>query len=50
MVEKKAYELYEKRGHQQGHEWQDWFEAEKFVEAQLCSEKKSKNKDYIRRN
>ena len=34
-VEKRAYELYEKRGFVYGHEWDDWFEAEKIVEAQI---------------
>ena len=33
MVEKKAYELYEKRGCQHGCDQQDWFEAEKILEA-----------------
>ena len=30
-VEKKAYELYKKRGCQDGRDWQDWFQAEKLV-------------------
>ena len=33
MIEKKAYELYEKRGCQHGCDQQDWFEAEKILEA-----------------
>ena len=32
-IEKKAYELYEKRGCQHGCDQQDWFEAEKILEA-----------------
>lgn len=31
QIRKKAYEFYEKRGCQPGHEWQDWIEAEKMV-------------------
>ena len=33
VIEKKAYELYEKRGCQHGCDQQDWFEAEKILEA-----------------
>lgn len=29
LIEKKAYELYEKRGRQHGLDWEDWLEAEK---------------------
>lgn len=36
-VERKAYELYEKRGCQHGCDWQDWFEAERIVEQQMIS-------------
>ncbi len=36
MVEKKAYDLYEKRGKQHGLDREDWFEAEKLVEDELC--------------
>jgi len=31
-VEKKAHEFYERRGREQGHDWQDWFEAERIIE------------------
>jgi hypothetical protein len=34
-VEKKAHEFFEKRGHEHGHDWDDWFEAEKIVEAKI---------------
>jgi len=34
-VEKRAYELFEKRGFESGHDWDDWFEAEKAVEAEM---------------
>ena len=33
MIAKKAYELYEKRGCQQGFELQDWNEAKRILEA-----------------
>ncbi|MBI5415413.1 MAG: DUF2934 domain-containing protein [Candidatus Omnitrophica bacterium] len=36
-VEKKAYELYEKRGCRHGCDWQDWFEAERIVEQEMIS-------------
>jgi hypothetical protein len=31
MIQKKAYELYEKRGREPGKELDDWLEAEKLV-------------------
>ena len=37
MIEKKAYELYEKRGREHGKDLDDWLEAEKIVK------KKKKN-------
>ena len=36
-VEKKAYELYEKRGCQDGHDLDDWLEAEKIIEQEMIS-------------
>jgi len=30
-IAKKAYELYEKRGGQQGNDMQDWLEAERLI-------------------
>jgi hypothetical protein len=30
-IAKKAYELYEKRGQQHGHDLEDWLEAEQWV-------------------
>lgn len=30
-IQKRAYELYEKRGATPGNDWADWFEAEKSV-------------------
>ena len=38
-VEKKAYELYQKRGCQNGHDCDDWFEAQKLVEAEMITGK-----------
>lgn len=35
QIQKKAYELYQKRGCQGGNEFKDWLEAEKIVRAQL---------------
>ncbi len=35
MVEKKAYDLYQKRGYRHGRDLDDWFEAEKLVGKQV---------------
>ena len=32
IIEKKAFELFEKRGYSQGRDWDDWFTAEKLVQ------------------
>ena len=33
MIQKKAYELYEKRGRVGGNEWSNWLEAEKIIKS-----------------
>jgi hypothetical protein len=38
-VEKKAYEIYQDRGCQDGHDCDDWLEAEKIVEAEMIAGK-----------
>ena len=38
-VEKKAYELDEKRGGQDGYDWDDWLEAERLVEKEFIGGK-----------
>ncbi len=35
LIEKKAYELYEKRGRKPGHSLSDWLEAERIVKGKL---------------
>ncbi len=35
LVEKKAYELFEKRGGEEGHALEDWCEAERIVEEEI---------------
>jgi len=35
LVEKKAFELYEKRGRKTGHAVDDWLEAERIVKGKL---------------
>ena len=35
LVEKKAYELYEKRGKKAGHTMEDWLEAERLVKGKI---------------
>jgi len=37
LVEKKAYELYEKRGRKSGHSIDDWLEAERIIKGKLSS-------------
>ena len=37
LVEKKAYELYEKRGRTTGHSTDDWLEAERIIKGKLSS-------------
>lgn len=36
-VEKKAYELYQKKGQQDGHDMDDWLEAERLVEGEMIA-------------
>ena len=36
LIEKKAYELYEKRGRKAGHSMDDWLEAERIVKGKCC--------------
>lgn len=31
-IEKRAHELYEQSGRQEGHDWENWFEAERMVQ------------------
>lgn len=31
-IDKLAYELYERRGAEDGHDWQDWLEAERLAQ------------------
>lgn len=35
LIQKKAYELYEKRGRKPGYEFEDWLVAEKLVKKEL---------------
>ena len=37
LIEKKSYELYEKRGRKPGHSMDDWLEAERIVRGKLSS-------------
>lgn len=36
-IERRAYEIYEQRGCEQGHAEEDWFAAERELNAQLAS-------------
>jgi hypothetical protein len=35
LIEKKAYELYDKRGRKSGHSMDDWLEAERIVKGKI---------------
>ena len=35
LIEKKAYELYEKRGRKSGHSTNDWLEAERIIKGKI---------------
>jgi len=35
LIEKKAFELYEKRGRKAGHTVDDWLEAERIIKGKL---------------
>ena len=35
LIEKKAYELWEKRGRKPGHSFNDWLEAERIVKGKI---------------
>ncbi len=37
LIEKKAFELYEKRGRKGGHSMDDWLEAERIIKGKLSS-------------
>jgi len=37
LIEKKAYELYEKRGKKAGYAMNDWLEAERIIKAKFSS-------------
>ena len=37
LVEKKAYELYDKRGRKPGYSMNDWLEAERIIKGKLSS-------------
>ena len=39
-IAKKAYELYEQRGQQAGHELEDWLEAEELVRKEMDAARK----------
>lgn len=36
LIEKKAYELFEKRGYTHGNDFQDWLDAEQIVTRELA--------------
>ena len=35
MIRKKAYELFEKRGKKQGHDMDNWLEAERMIKQKI---------------
>jgi hypothetical protein len=34
-IQKRAYELWEKRGYSNGSDWSDWFEAERQIRREM---------------
>jgi len=36
-IRTRAYELFEERGREEGHDWEDWFRAEKEITARKSS-------------
>jgi hypothetical protein len=40
LVQRKAHELYERRGRSHGHDQEDWFEAERQIRLELERQKK----------
>ncbi len=36
LIEKKSYELWEKRGKKPGHSAEDWAEAERIIKGKYC--------------
>jgi hypothetical protein len=40
MIARKAYELYERRGGEPGHEFEDWLEAERQIAAEAHPDRK----------
>jgi|HubBroStandDraft_5_1064220.scaffolds.fasta_scaffold962814_1 hypothetical protein len=36
-IARRAYELFEKRGYEHGHDWKDWFQAESQLHLNECN-------------
>ena len=41
-VERRAYELYEQRGGEHGHDWDDWLQAEREIRAAEAASRRSR--------
>ena len=47
-IERKAYEIYEQRGCEDGHAEEDWFEAERELNAQIATDESDKSRSRIK--
>lgn len=47
-IERKAYEIYEQRGCEEGHAEDDWFEAERELAAQIATDESDKSRSRIK--
>ena len=47
-IERKAYEIYEQRGCEDGHADEDWFEAERELNAQIATDESDKSRSRIK--
>jgi len=47
MVEKKAYDLYKKRGCEDGLDQEDWFKVKKMIENELNTQSTRKASSYL---
>jgi hypothetical protein len=38
-IERRAYELYEQRGREDGHDWEDWLQAERELAPEVAGDR-----------
>lgn len=47
-IERKAYEIYERRGCEDGHAEEDWFEAERELTTRIAADESDKSRSRIK--